>query len=108
MSKPEIPDKKTISINNNTNSKFVRANITHKEDIIRIPLPSYSYGASRRARFVFDRITPAQAKANIMIQRRTHEDTAEEPWPELQQFEDSEEEQHFFLTQDIPDINDCA
>ena len=77
---------------------------THKEEAIRIPLPSYTYGAVRRQRFAFGRITSAQAKANTMLQRRP-EETEENNFTLTEQ---EEEEENTFLAQEPPSMSDCA
>ena len=74
---------------------------------IQIPIPSYSYGAIRRERFAFGRITNAQAKANTMRQRASYENEAKEP-NATEQFAEQEEEDNFFLAQEPPSMSDCA
>ena len=100
--RPEIPEEKAPIKEKQT----IRATTTHKEDTIRIPLPSYSYGAARRARFAFGRITPALARANTMTQRKAEEKTQEKQRAENQPAELEEED--FFLDQDSPSKDDCA
>ena len=53
------------------------------------------------------RITIAQARANTMLQRKANETTTEEHRPDTQPLE-CEEEEEFFLAQELPSMNDCA
>jgi len=98
--RPEIPEEKI----NRQRMEENRSSATHTEEAIRIPLPSYSYGAVRRQRFAFGRITSAQAKANTMLQREPEE-------KEEMNFtftEQEEEEENTFLSQEPPSMSDCA
>ncbi len=92
--RPELPEEKQV----------IRATITHKEDTIKIPLPVYKYGAARRERFAFGRITSAHARANTMKQRKAEEEREAENQPAYQE----EAEEDFFLDQDTPSKDDCA
>ena len=108
--RPEVSDKTKASELHKANNERQRANSKDKEETIRIPLPNYSYGAERRARFAFGRITSAQARANTMVQRRAQEDAVqelEEPEP-LTDEPDHPEEENIFLDDEMPDMSDCA
>ena len=102
--RPEIPEEKTST----PKKEESRTTVTHKEEAIRIPLPSYSYGAVRRQRFAFGRITTAQAKANTMIQRKSFEKEEKEPNTTENFTEQEAEEENFFLAQEPPSMSDCA
>ena len=43
-----------------------------------------------------------------MTQRRDKDSKTEEPWPETPQTEETEEEEDFFLSQETPNMSDCA
>ena len=72
---------------------------------IRIPLPVYQYGACRRARFAFGRITASQARTNTAEHFRMQNP---DPGPTTEETERDFEEEDIFHHEDIPDSNDCA
>ena len=108
VTRPEISDKKKHTEQHKANIEQRRAS-AEKEDIIRITLPKYSYGADRRARFAFGRITSAQARANTMIQRNAQIETTTKALETRElPFEEIEEEENIFFAEEEPNRNDCA
>ena len=91
---------------------------TQNRDHIAIPTPSYSYGAVRRSRFAFGRITPSQARRNTALQFRTEPlITPTEPEVQaevmLEQFpdileEEEQSEEDLFQFDENPNQEDCA
>ena len=102
----------------------------HSEQIT-IPLPSYSYGAVRRSRFAFGRITPLQARKNTALQFRNEQEptileqdnaqmdtieTTEEPADHPEEpsvpptflAEEEMSEEDFFQFDEAPNKEDCA
>ena len=81
----------------------------NNENIITIPLPSYGYGATRRSRFAFDRITAAQARTNTADQLRQvpEPEAPQDPLPP-QQHDFDNEEKDIFQIEYAPSANDCA
>ena len=71
-------------------------------DKIQIPLPSYGYGATRRSRFAFGRITTAQARANTAERNKDKIEHDKYSEPEEDTFHNTEhtqeEEKTFFET----------
>ena len=91
---------------------------TQNRDHIAIPTPSYSYGAVRRSRFAFGRITSSQARRNTALQFRTEPVTTPiEPEVQaedmLEQFpdiveEEEQSEEDLFQFDENPNQEDCA
>ena len=85
-------------------------------DEIRIPLPSYGYGSTRRARFAFGSITPTQARTNTANPFRTQDESIETPIAEEEPPEELEfaepfeqpEEEDIFAGDENPTANYCA
>ena len=69
-----------------------------------MPLPNYKYGAVRRERFAFGKVTQAQARRNTatFIKQQIAVDT---PVPDTSL---EEEEENAFLFEEAPSMNDCA
>ena len=119
---PEKPaDKKPKHKENRQNKTTIR---TENRDEIIIPLPTYGYGATRRSKFAFGRITAAQARTNTQIENATtttdttiQDNDHEEPnieYPELeeetetivQEMEEFEEDP--FQFDEDPSKENCA
>ena len=120
---PETPEPIVNTPNRNNNRPQRNITYTSNTDEIRIPLPSYGHGSTRRARFAFGRVTTQQARTNTANQFRTVEETAEttiaeepEPAPEEEfpgfefpeQHLEPEEEEDIFAGDENPTLNDCA
>ena len=84
---------------------------TREQERIQIPIPSYGYGATRRSRFAFGRITTLQARTNTARHFRpsTPEENLEEnddnPYTNV---EPEPEEEDLFINEEVPDKDDCA
>ena len=118
---PEIPREPDSTSRPHNNPTQRRTLITAPIEEITIPLPTYGYGAIRRARFAFGRITQAQARTNTANQFRQQlsVDTTnqEEPEPEedladtethFPEDTEEEEEENIFLNDVVPTTNECA
>jgi len=81
---------------------------TQEKDKIQIPIPSYGYGATRRSRFAFGRITANQARTNTAKHYKPN--TLEEEHPNEDTFQEhtEPEEEYFFINDEEPNTNDCA
>ena len=82
-------------------------------DQIQIPIPSYSYGAVRRSRFAFGRISPLQARINTANQLKNGFEgnlQAEEEPPDETPLPLEEEifEEDLFRNEEEPNKEDCA
>ena len=81
-------------------------------DEIRIPLPSYSYGACRRARFAFGRISASQARTNTAEHiRQNTPDVVQDPWEDMvpePEIHEQELEEDISRNEEILDLNYCA
>ncbi len=85
---PEIPE---------TQEKVQRqttAIYTTNRDAIQIPLPTYRYGAIRRERFAFGRITQSQARKSTANFVKLNSNSSEDiPVPETSEGEDVAQEE---------------
>ena len=107
------PDKKPKEPNYRQRNAIV---LYEKKEEIRIPLPTYTYGATRRSRFAFGRITATQARTNTAAQLRTETNTQLTTEQTIQNhLNDTEsnpqtenEEADIFLNDENPTANECA
>ena len=97
---------------NKSSNKNVPGLITRNPNEIIIPLPSYSYGASRRAIFAFGRITAPQARTNTAEHvRQIMPDTAQDPWDTVEETSETTDQhfqEHTFQNDENPNANDCV
>ena len=113
---PEKPEPKANTPTRNNNRPQRVTTHTTSTDEIRIPLPSYGYGSTRRARFAFGRITPTQARTNTANQFRTQDESIETSIAEEEPPEEPEtaepynepEEEDIFAGDENPTANDRA
>ena len=112
---PEIPEK-TVQRKATTLPHWEPP--SEKPTEIRIPIPSYKYGACRRDRFAFGRVTTAQARTNTAEYFRSLEkdkhvqlDTnLDNPEPQEENLDTGPEweEEDPFQNNDLPNLSDCA
>ena len=77
--KHEHPQSKPVS---RERARFNPIMINQSNDVIRIPLPNYQYGATRRQRFAFGQVNALQARKNTAEQLRYYQQPAI-PVPEV-------------------------
>ena len=126
---PEKPPEKDTT---RTTTQHPRRAVIHFEDRqeITIPRPTYGYGATRRSRFAFGRITASQARTNTANQlnnnqsdTNTTNETEQEQENIINQYIEEQitehtdienltteelEEENIFLNDDNPTSNDIA
>ena len=74
---PEIPEVKTPIPHSRDWTQPNRRTRPDQAETIYIPAPTYGYGATRRSRFAFGRITAAQNRTNIRLTTNEENTTIE-------------------------------